>query len=216
MTKWVAVSAVIQFNPLQESIVYMTVYRFCRYRRGSVSILKPIQNHIQHFVYHWDRLYHKRYREPIWDESAVSAVIQFNTLVYNKINMILYRFFCLHARERLAFAFKGKNSVLSHVGLSFWVIMYRAAACFLGEGCCKQPPLCLPFLRKLTTSRELARNPSRAGPQGVGSLLARGWEQAQMGCRACGEKHREGAWGYVEGRGGNDMLNRVNKTIGNM
>ena len=26
-------------------------------------------------------------------ESAVSAVIQFNILVYNKINMILYRFF---------------------------------------------------------------------------------------------------------------------------
>ena len=27
--------------------------------------------------------------------------------------MILYRNFCLHARERFAFAFKGKNSVLT-------------------------------------------------------------------------------------------------------
>ena len=31
-----------------------------------------------------------------------------------------------------------------------------------------------------------AHNPSGAGPQGVGSLLARGWEQAQMRCWACG------------------------------
>ena len=66
--------------------------------------------------------------------------------------MILYRNFCLHARERFAFAFKGKNSVLtSPRGLAHnpsWA--------------CSQP-----FVGLLTTLRELAHNPSGACPHGV-------------------------------------------------
>lgn len=60
-----AVSVVIQFNILKYNLIHTTLYRFCRFRCESVSILKPIQNYIQHLVYHLDRLYHKRYKKPI-------------------------------------------------------------------------------------------------------------------------------------------------------
>ena len=52
IAKWGAVSVVIQYNILKYNIIQTTLYRFCRYRCVSVSILKPIQNGIQHLVYH--------------------------------------------------------------------------------------------------------------------------------------------------------------------
>ena len=52
IAKWGAVSVVIQYNILKYNIIHTTLYRFCRYRCVSVSILKPIQNGIQHLVYH--------------------------------------------------------------------------------------------------------------------------------------------------------------------
>ena len=44
--KWGAVSVVIQYNTLKYNIIHTTLYRFCKFRCVSVSILKPIQNGI--------------------------------------------------------------------------------------------------------------------------------------------------------------------------